>query len=93
MATSRTPRPTILQSASLLAVGVIVTLAALRRVMAAFNGEIPELPLAALIALSAGMLAFSFGFMMLIVVLARPLFGKRPQDERAEAAARKGGSR
>ena len=39
------------------------------------------LPIGALAALCVGGLSFAVGFMLTVIALARPLFGKRPQDE------------
>jgi hypothetical protein len=74
-------RPTLLQALSLTAAGTVVGLYGLRDAVAFLTGPENGAQLGPLIALSAGALMFAVGGMLLLVVLARPLFAKRPQDE------------
>ena len=89
MAASSKPRPTLLQAITLTGAGVLVGAFGLRGTVALMTGpaDAPQLP--ALMALCVGALMFAVGFMLLLVAIFRPFFGKRHQDEGTES----GGSR
>jgi hypothetical protein len=78
------PRPTALQAITLTVVGLVLALFGLRSAAAAFESGSESMPVAAIVELCVGAPLLAVGAMMLLVVLVRPLFAKRPVDERAD---------
>jgi UPF0716 family protein affecting phage T7 exclusion len=84
MTTPRKPRPTILQGLTLTVAGMAVLLYGVNGSIAGMNSVSDPTPLGPLMAMFGGGLVFAIGAMLLLVAVVRPLFAKRPADERAE---------
>jgi hypothetical protein len=75
-------RPTILQGLVPLILGVVVGTYGVLRVGSRLNSlDAGDLPIGGMVALCAGGVLFAVGFMVTLVVIVRPHFAKRPQDE------------
>jgi hypothetical protein len=77
----KAPRPTLAQSLAVFIPGIVLTAVSAGRVVDGFTSTGVTPSLGPLLALCVGALLFCVGMMMTLVALARPLFGKRPQDE------------
>ena len=85
-------RPTLVQALAVMIPGIVITLLSAARATANFADIESGPSLVPMFTLFAGAALFAVGGMMTVVVLVRPLFGKRPQDARSDAA-RPGGER
>ena len=74
----------MLLGAALTVVGIIVVVLGLRGTDAATTEFAQGALTRSLIVMFAGAAMFSFGSMMLLVALVRPLFARRPSDDAAE---------
>ena len=75
------PRPTLVQALAVFIPGIVLTAISARSVVDQFTSTDPSSPsLQSMVGLCVGALLFGVGMMLTIVVLVRPLFGRRPQD-------------
>lgn len=75
------PRPTLVQSLAVFLPGLILTIVSNRRAVDALQGNDPNPSMTPVYMLTVGAVLFAIGFMMTIVAIVRPLFGKRKVDE------------
>jgi len=86
------PRPTLVQALAVFVPGVVLTIISNGRAVDVLLSNDPEPSMTPVYLLGVGALLFAIGFMMTLVVLFRPLFGKRKVDELVEEWQKRGGT-
>lgn len=86
------PRPTLLQALAVFLPGVVLTIVSNGRAVAVLESNDPNPSMTPVYLLTVGAILFAIGFMMTLVVLFRPLFGKRKVDELVDEWQQRQGS-
>ena len=85
------PRPTLLQSLAVFVPGIVLTVISNGRAVAVLESSDPNPSMTPVYLLTFGAMLFAIGFMMTIVAIFRPLFGKRKVDELVDEWQQRGG--
>lgn len=75
------PRPTLVQSLAVFVPGIVLTVVSNGRAVDVLLSNDPNPSMTPVYMLTLGAMLFAVGFMMTIVAIFRPLFGKRKVDE------------
>ena len=86
------PRPTLLQSLAVFVPGVVLTVISNGRAVAVLESNDPNPSMTPVYLLGFGAILFAIGFMMTLVAIFRPLFGKRKVDELVDEWQKRGGN-
>ena len=78
---SDAPRPTLLQALALFIPGVIITLLSAGRAAANFESTDTSVSIVPIVLLCIGAVLLAAGGLMTLVVIVRPMFAPRPQDD------------
>jgi Na+-translocating ferredoxin:NAD+ oxidoreductase RnfE subunit len=75
------PRPTLVQALAVFVPGLVISSLSIGRAVAVYDSTDPDPSMTPVIVLCGGALLFSVGLMLMLVVIFRPLFGRRKVDD------------